>query len=77
MGRTKARMPIVDKVVPIPVKHGPMVHDCAITRSQVVVMDLPVTFSWWALLKREPGLAYKLLVPLARRLREAERTLLD
>jgi carotenoid cleavage dioxygenase-like enzyme len=44
----------VDKVVPIPVKHGPMVHDCAITRSQVVVMDLPVTFSWWALLKREP-----------------------
>lgn len=43
----------VDKTVSIPVKHGPMVHDCAITRSQVVVLDLPVTFSWWSLLKRE------------------------
>jgi carotenoid cleavage dioxygenase len=29
----------------IPVRHGPMIHDCAITRSQVVVLDLPVTFS--------------------------------
>lgn len=36
----------VDKVVNIPVRHGPMIHDCAITRSQVVVLDLPVTFSW-------------------------------
>ncbi|MFT3856317.1 MAG: carotenoid oxygenase family protein [Aquabacterium sp.] len=44
----------VDKTVHIPVKHGPMVHDCAITRSQVIVLDLPVTFSWWSLLKREP-----------------------
>lgn len=44
----------VDKIVHIPVKHGPMVHDCAITRSQVVVLDLPVTFSWWELLKRSP-----------------------
>jgi carotenoid cleavage dioxygenase-like enzyme len=43
----------VDKVVHIPVKHGPMVHDCAITRSQVIVLDLPVTFSWMSLLKRE------------------------
>ncbi len=43
----------VDKVVPIPVQHGPMVHDCAITQSQVVVMDLPVTFSWWAVIKRD------------------------
>jgi carotenoid cleavage dioxygenase-like enzyme len=43
----------VDKLVKIPVKHGPMVHDCAITRTQVVVMDLPVTFSMWSLLKRE------------------------
>lgn len=43
----------VDKVVHIPVKHGPMVHDCAITPTQVVVMDLPVTFSWWSLIKRE------------------------
>lgn len=44
----------VDKTVTIPVKHGPMVHDCAITRSQVVVLDLPVTFSFWELLKRSP-----------------------
>jgi 8'-apo-carotenoid 13,14-cleaving dioxygenase len=43
----------VDKVTPIPVKHGPMIHDCAITRSKVVVLDLPVTFSWWSLIKRE------------------------
>ena len=31
--------------VDIPVRHGPMIHDCAITRSQVVILDLPVTFS--------------------------------
>lgn len=43
----------VDKTVQIPVQHGPMVHDCAITRSQVIVLDLPLTFSWWALLKGE------------------------
>jgi carotenoid cleavage dioxygenase-like enzyme len=36
----------LDKLVNIPVKHGPMIHDCAITRSQVIVLDLPVTFSW-------------------------------
>lgn len=41
----------MDKVVPIPVKNGPMIHDCAITRSQVIVLDLPVTFSWMELLK--------------------------
>jgi len=35
----------VDQSVAIPVKHGPMIHDCAITRSQVIVLDLPVTFS--------------------------------
>lgn len=35
----------VARLVDIPVSHGPMVHDCAITRSQVVVLDLPVTFS--------------------------------
>lgn len=44
----------VDKVVDIPVRHGPMVHDCAITASQVVVLDLPVTFSWRRLLTRSP-----------------------
>jgi 8'-apo-carotenoid 13,14-cleaving dioxygenase len=30
---------------PIPVKHGPMVHDCMITKNYVIVLDLPVTFS--------------------------------
>ncbi|MDO9236878.1 MAG: carotenoid oxygenase family protein [Aquabacterium sp.] len=35
----------VDRVVNIPVKHGPMIHDCAITASKVIVLDLPVTFS--------------------------------
>ena len=35
----------VTRVVEIPVKHGPMVHDCAITASSVVILDLPVTFS--------------------------------
>lgn len=34
----------------IPLQHGPMIHDCAITRSQVVVLDLPVTFSLRAFL---------------------------
>lgn len=31
--------------VAVPVKHGPMVHDCALTASHVVILDLPVTFS--------------------------------
>src|SRR5437870_64171 len=34
----------VNKVVDIPVPGGPMVHDTAITESQVVLFDLPVTF---------------------------------
>ncbi|HEX5374402.1 MAG TPA: carotenoid oxygenase family protein [Aquabacterium sp.] len=42
----------IDKVVRIHVQHGPMIHDCAITRSKVMVLDLPVTFSWWELVKR-------------------------
>lgn len=29
----------------IPVKHGPSIHDCAITEHYVLVFDLPVTFS--------------------------------
>ena len=36
---------------PIAVRHGPMVHDCALTRGHVVVLDLPVTFSWRRLLR--------------------------
>jgi carotenoid cleavage oxygenase len=34
----------VNKVVDVPVPGGPMVHDTAITESQVVLFDLPVTF---------------------------------
>ena len=34
----------VRKTVDIPVPGKPMVHDCAITESQVVIIDLPVTF---------------------------------
>jgi len=40
----------LERVVDIPVRHGPMVHDCAITRRFVVVLDLPVTFSFKRLL---------------------------
>jgi carotenoid cleavage dioxygenase len=34
----------------IAVVHGPMIHDCAITRRFVVILDLPVTFSMTALI---------------------------
>lgn len=44
----------LSRVVDIPVQHGPMIHDCAITRSQVVVLDLPVTFSFMRLFTRAP-----------------------
>ncbi len=37
--------------VAIPVQHGPMIHDCAITQSQVLILDLPVTFSISAAIK--------------------------
>ena len=30
---------------PVAVRHGPMIHDCAITDRFVVILDLPVTFS--------------------------------
>ena len=35
---------------PVPVRHGPMIHDCAITARYVVILDLPVTFSMGALI---------------------------
>jgi carotenoid cleavage dioxygenase len=35
---------------PITVKHGPMIHDCAITDRFVIILDLPVTFSMKALI---------------------------
>ena len=36
--------------VPVAVRHGPCIHDCAITARFVVVLDLPVTFSMRAVL---------------------------
>ena len=36
--------------LPVPVQHGPCIHDCAITARFVVVFDLPVTFSMRAVL---------------------------
>lgn len=38
----------------IAVRHGPMVHDCALTQRHVVVLDLPVTFAPALLLKGAP-----------------------
>jgi carotenoid cleavage dioxygenase-like enzyme len=37
----------------IAVEHGPSIHDCMITKSYVIVLDLPVTFSLKALLAGE------------------------
>ena len=33
----------------IPVKNGPSIHDCMITKNYVIILDLPVTFSMKAL----------------------------
>lgn len=44
----------VSRVESIPVKHGPMIHDCAITRTQVVILDLPITFSVAEMLRGYP-----------------------
>jgi len=35
---------------PIAVKHGPMIHDCMITKNYVIILDMPVTFSMKRLL---------------------------
>ena len=40
----------VTRELPIPVAHGPMIHDCAITARYAIVLDLPVTFSMKAML---------------------------
>ncbi|MFL5255597.1 MAG: carotenoid oxygenase family protein [Rhodopila sp.] len=40
--------------VRVPVRHGPMIHDSAMTRSSVVILDLPVTFSMGAVLRGRP-----------------------
>ena len=36
--------------LPIPVRHGPSIHDCATTARYAVILDLPVTFSMKALI---------------------------
>ena len=40
----------VIRELPIKVKHGPMIHDCAITQRYAIILDLPVTFSMKTLL---------------------------
>lgn len=40
--------------VPIPVQHGPMIHDCAITQRFAVILDLPVTFSMETAMEGHP-----------------------
>ncbi|WP_375288490.1 carotenoid oxygenase family protein [Sphingomonas sp.] len=35
---------------PVSVRHGPSIHDCAITARYVLILDLPVTFSMRALI---------------------------
>lgn len=46
----------VKRELSIPVRHGPSIHDCMITKQYVIVLDLPVTFSMKILLsgKRFP-----------------------
>lgn len=39
---------------PITVEHGPGIHDCAVTKNYVIVMDLPVTFSMKTLMGGHP-----------------------
>ena len=41
---------LVVREEPIKVKHGPSIHDCAITERFVLVLDLPVSFSMKALI---------------------------
>lgn len=35
----------VRRSVTIPVRHGPLIHDCAITHRYVIILDLPLTLS--------------------------------
>jgi len=36
--------------MPIPVEHGPSIHDCGFTARYVIILDLPVTFSMRSLI---------------------------
>jgi carotenoid cleavage dioxygenase len=44
----------VRREVPVPVQHGPMIHDCAITQRFAVILDLPVTFSMETAMEGHP-----------------------
>ena len=44
----------VVRELPIPVSNGPSIHDCALTSRHVVVLDLPVTFSFKMVLAGHP-----------------------
>jgi carotenoid cleavage dioxygenase-like enzyme len=41
---------LVTRELAIPVRDGPMIHDCALTARFVIILDLPVTFSMRTLL---------------------------
>lgn len=43
----------VTRELPVPVQHGPSIHECSITARYVLVFDLPVTFSMGALVAGE------------------------
>ena len=42
----------VRREVSVPVRHGPMIHDCAFTQRFAIIFDLPVTFSLLAAVSR-------------------------
>jgi len=44
---------MVRREVTIPVEHGPMIHDCAITQRFAILLDLPVTLSLEAAMRGE------------------------
>lgn len=44
----------VTRELSIPVRNGPSIHDCMITRNYVIILDLPVTFSLKTLLSGHP-----------------------
>ena len=44
----------VRREVDIPIRHGPMIHDCAFTHRFAIILDLPVTFSLWAAITGHP-----------------------
>ena len=39
---------------PVAVQHGPMIHDCMITKNYIIILDLPCTFSMKALIAGQP-----------------------